>query len=55
MELLLIFSTKNPNFRGIYPAAAESPGRRLRRVPCRRAARAPGPALCMTLTLWYSS
>ena len=45
MELLLIFSTKNPNFRGIYPAAAESSGRRLRRVPCRRAARAPGPAL----------
>ena len=27
-------STKNPNFRGIYPAAAESSGRRLRRVPC---------------------
>ena len=38
-------STKNPNFRDIYPAAAESSGRRLGRVPCRRAARAPGPEL----------
>ena len=46
-------STKNPNFRGIYPAAAESSGRRLRRVPCcagreaetRPWALGPGPAL----------